>query len=269
MFPAEAEHDLLILFKGFDFAQARTEYQQLLAPFQHISMDMPDEGVDITAYMAAVKTYVSNYRYFCFLNSYSLIQDTGWLRKLYTHISDTAVGLVGASGSWVSHRTNVLAHLQNPAAYLRSKKNNIAADNVVSAKKGARIASLLEFVLHMPTYLTAFDPWPNYFIRTNGFMVSGELLLTLGLPKVKTKLDAYRFESGKEGLTRKILGLGKAVKVVGKDGKAYDKEAWDRSNTLFQSEQENLLIADNRTNEYQFGTAERRLYLSAKAWRHS
>ena len=61
-------------------------------------------------------------------------------------------------------------------------------------------------------------------------------------------MDAYRFECGKDGLTRQILRQGLDVLIVGRDGNAYRVEDWCRSNILFQGEQENLLVADNQTN---------------------
>lgn len=39
--------------------------------------------------------------------------------------------------------------------------------------------------------------------------------------------------------------------VVGKDGEGYDKKEWRKSRTFRQSEQENLLVADNQTRDYQ------------------
>jgi hypothetical protein len=61
------------------------------------------------------------------------------------------------------------------------------------------------------------------------------------------KLSAYKFESGKESLTNQVRNLGLRVLVVGRDGQAYDPEHWHRSNTFWQSREENLLVADNQT----------------------
>ena len=83
---------------------------------------------------------------------------------------------------------------------------------------------------------------------------------------MKTKQDSHRFESGKKGLTRQILKMGKRVIVVGKDGVSYEKEEWCQSRTLWQSEQENLLIADNQTRDYQEGYPERRRHLFSLSW---
>lgn len=68
--PGVIEHDLLIVFKGFGQPQDIAEYHELLAPFRYTTIDVSDEGFDITAYFAAVNRYSEHYRYFCFLNSY-------------------------------------------------------------------------------------------------------------------------------------------------------------------------------------------------------
>ena len=101
--PGAIEHDLLIVFKGFGQPQDTAEYRELLAPFRYATLDVSDEGFDITAYFAAVNRYSEHYRYFCFLNSYSVILDYNWLRKLHENISKPGVGLVGATGSWNSN----------------------------------------------------------------------------------------------------------------------------------------------------------------------
>ena len=97
-------------------------------------------------------------------------------------------------------------------------------------------------------------------------MISGELMLRIKCPSMRSKRDAYRFESGKNGLTMQIVREGKRVLVVGKDGMAYEQNAWHESKTFWQSEQENLLVADNQTRDYAEGSSSRRRYLRLTAW---
>jgi hypothetical protein len=54
--------------------------------------------------------------------------------------------------------------------------------------------------------------------------------------------------------------------VVGRDGKAYKKEDWNKSNTFWQDNQENLLISDNQTNKYSRAYSKERMALSLLAW---
>lgn len=59
--------------------------------------------------------------------------------------------------------------------------------------------------------------------------------------------------------------MSKAVLVVGKDGIGYEMERWSENRTFWQSEQEDLLMA-NQTRGYQHGSSEQRKRLSSNAW---
>ena len=96
--------------------------------------------------------------------------------------------------------------------------------------------------------------------------ISSRVMRGLKCPTIRNKMDAYRFESGKNGLTKQILRKGKKVIVVGRNGIGYEKEAWNVSKTFRQSGQENLMVADNQTRDYQGGSPERRGYLSTITW---
>ena len=111
-----------------------------------------------------------------------------------------------------------------------------------------------------------FAPFPNYHLRTNAFMASRETLSRIKLAPLRMKHSAYKFESGKEGLTSQVRRLGLQVLVVGRDGQGYEPERWHLSNTFWQSTEENLLIADNQTELYLSGDAARRAELSHYAW---
>ena len=261
--PGGIEHDLLIVFKGFARPQDTAECRELLAPFRHAAFNVSDEGFDITAYFSVVKRYSEQYRYFCFLNSYSVILDINWLKKLHENICRPGVGLVGATGSWGSH---------NPYQSI-FKLPSVAPQKKKRPLYKALLLPLVIFALRLRQAIRdipirmSFDLFPSYHIRTNAFMISGELMKKLKCPSMKTKMDAYRFESGRKGLSRQILAMGKRVIVVGKDGRGYEKEDWRESRTFWRYEQENLLVADNQTRDYQEGCQERRQYLSSFAWR--
>ena len=80
------------------------------------------------------------------------------------------------------------------------------------------------------------------------------------------KNDAYRFESGVNGMTRQIQRMGLRPLVVGKDGVAYEIEDWHKSFTYEQGEQQNLLITDNKTRVYQNGDDALRQKQSRSSW---
>ena len=264
--PGGIEHDLLFVFKGFAQPRDTAEYLELLAPIRYATFQVSDEGFDITAYFSVVKRYSEQYRYFCFLNSYSIILDRDWLKKLHENICKPGVGLAGATGSW-GNQNRYQNIFELPTVVPQKKKRPLYK---------ALLLPLVIFTLRlrqairdMPIRISvriSFDPFPSCHIRTNAFMISGELMKTLKRPSMKTKMDAYRFESGRKGLTSQILAMGKRVIVVGKDGRGYEKEEWRESRTFWRYEQENLLIADNQTRDYQEGSSERRRYLSDFAW---
>ncbi len=96
-----------------------------------------------------------------------------------------------------------------------------------------------------------FSAFPNPHIRTTGFMINRKFFLSIaGSCKIINKLDAYKFESGPQGLTSTILLLGMRVLLVGANGRGYSMKFWPISKSFRQGLQENLLIADNVTRLY-------------------
>lgn len=79
-------------------------------------------------------------------------------------------------------------------------------------------------------------------------------------------MSAWIFESGKDGLTKQILAAGKRVLIVGRDGRAYEKEEWIRSGIFWQGKQENLLVDDKQTQRYAQGDERECEYLRSYAW---
>ena len=87
-------------------------------------------------------------------------------------------------------------------------------------------------------------------MRTNGFLIERELFLSLRGGTGLTKYDALAFESGRNSMTRQIGRRGLTVLVVGGDGVAYSPLEWPMSRTYRSGDQQNLMIADNRTEMY-------------------
>lgn len=253
------DHDLLIVFKGFNSPESKEEYLRLLDSIQCRVFDVPDTGFDITAYFACAKQYKAEYRYFCFLNSFSVIQDREWLSKLYTKVTLPGVGAVGATGSWQSHRTSkfILVFAAVALQHYRLYEGKAIWKRWILATAA---------VFQLGRLLQQVKPFPNYHLRTNAFIISSETMMKVECHELVTKFDAHRFESERRGLTQQILDMGKEVLVVGKDGIGYAMTQWDKSNTFWQSEQENLLVADNQTKKYKHADTEVRLRLSVGAW---
>ncbi len=245
---AGIDHDLLIIYKGFSSAKGVSEYEKVLEEFPHKTLFVKDFGFDIRPYFIAARKL--DYKYFLFLNSFSIILGEQWLEKMYRNVSQKDIGLVGATGSWQSLYTDCVNRVIN-------KSNNPLWKYAL--EKCSRQARL--FIL---SYY--FKPLPNYHIRTNAFMVSREIMLKIKGWFVITKRGAWIFESGIHGFTRQVLDLGLKAVIVGQDGVGYDKERWCESNIYKQHEQTNLLIADNQTLSYYIGDKNRKLDESFKAW---
>ena len=227
---AGIDHELLVLYKGFSQKGDITSYEKLLRNIPHSTLRVPDFGFDLRYYFMVAKKY--NRKYYCFLNSFSLILDNDWLLKLYHHISKPGVGLVGATGSWLG---------TGPVLPILKKNKDTTL---------MHMGRLLYKIPRRYFIRYLFPRQPNYHIRTNGFMIMRDTMLKIHRGMLLTKIQAYLLESGKYGITRQIEKMGLRPLVVGKDGKGYKKNEWNISNTFWQGTQGNLMISDNQTRKY-------------------
>lgn len=231
------EHELIVVFNGARNPSELEPFQALLKGVEHRSVQTPAPVPDIPAYLEATRRF--RCKYYCFVNSYSLINDPEWLAKLHTHASSDNVGLVGASGSWESLYSSVADYaFRWLPRVLRPRP--IAGWIRMEALRPIRARRMKPH----------FQPFPNPHVRSNTFMIRRDVLLRLKVGPLPTKLDAHRFESGLEGLSRQVSQCGLAMLVVGRDGVGYPPESWPQSRTFRIAKQENLLVSDNRTREY-------------------
>lgn len=167
----------------------------------------------------------------CFLNSHSEPLAEGWLERFHRQLSAPEVGLVGATGSYEQSASSPLGRVVNRRRLTR---------------------------------------FPNPHIRTSSFMISRELMLDLEWGDVRKKAAAWQLENGPRSITRQVWQRGLEALVIGRDGEAYPQERWYESRTFRSGEQENLLVADNRTREYQEADPATRRWLTELAWgRHA
>lgn len=258
--PAGIAHELLLLCKGFGAAspQLPADYGALLADVPHRTLFVPDEGFDIGPYFVAAREL--EYRRFCFLNSFSRVLDAGWLAKLAAHAEDEGVGVVSATGSYESYYTNLARELR-PALYLRR-----AAYSIRHAGRPESVSDYMSKRSELAAAREMFDPFPNQHVRTNAFVIAREVMLDLKVGAIRNKMDAAIFESGKAGLTRQLSAKGLRALVVGRDGVAYAGDEWRESYTFRSGEQRNLLVADNRTRQYEEADPPTRKFLEEFAW---
>lgn len=222
---AGVNHDLLILYKGFFRKSDINAYEALLRDVPHSFLRIADLGFDLRSYFIAAEK--CNSKYCCFLNSFSVILDKDWLLKLYRYISQTDVGIVGVTGSWGSMSRRWVCNEEKIPYWMQ-------------------LAGKIREIF-LSRY---FDAFPNYHIRTNGFMISRDILLKVRKGVIFAKIQAYYLESGRFGITKQVEKMGLKSMVVGRNGKGYEKDEWNISNTFWHGKQENLLISDNQTRKY-------------------
>lgn len=237
--------DLILIFKGFAEDDDLAAYQQLIGSQEHRKVFLPDEGYDLGAYFAVLPALGNPF--LCFLNSFCEIVADCWLGKLHAAARRPGVGVVGASGSYEAHPSNLVT----------------ALITVRRARFGLRWQALRHIVaggLNLARF-------PNPHVRTNAFLIARSILTSLALPAIRTKQDCNFFESGPWSLTRQLKARGLAPVVVGADGQVFQVDCWPESHTFRHGEQENLLVRDNQTEMYRTGSNALRDKLIDLAWK--
>ena len=253
-----------MLYNGFEGETDLGRFEHILDGLKHEACVLPHAVQDLPAYLAAARAIDSEH--LCFVNSYSEPLAPDWLAKLYAHAVRPGIGLVGGSGSWESHyeghRPSVPVHGGGPAAATRRVLGLLRrGPGLVKA-----VTAYARFKRESRAAARLFDPFPNHHVRTNGFMLRREVMLGLRWPAIHTKSDALAFESGRDGLTRQLEARGLAALVVGRDGEAFAPADWWRSGTYRCGDQHNLLIADNRTRQFDALDDATKARISASTW---
>jgi hypothetical protein len=236
-------HRLLVLRRGFRTVGSWVPFEAAFAGHGVLYeiLDVADRGYDLSAYREAVGA--SGDDHICFLNTFSEVLCDGWLAHLYRSAQQAGAGFVGATGSYES-------------AY--------SAYQLARARR--RVPGSIRGWLTTRRLRKEYEAFPNPHVRTNGFMLRREVALALRWGPYRTKTDALHGESGRFGLTRQAQALGLRNLVVGRDGLSYEPDDWPRSCTFRCRDQSNLMIADNRTRQYDASPPEERSRLGRLAW---
>ena len=276
--PAGLEHDLHVLMKGFPNEGALRSARALFGTVLKDAIEVGDSGYDIGSYFAAARA-VSNGR-LMFLNTFSEILADNWLAHFDQALSVPGVGLVGATGSWqcassgyeakffkALRRIKVLPELAGHHKPHSGEADNPRHSEAVHDRINFRVALRKLFRAGLyPVRLYQFGRHPNPHIRTNAFMIERNIFLSLRAITLKKKIDAYKFESGRDSMTKQIIARGLRPVVVDRWGKVYEIPDWKSSSTFWVDLQANLAVADNQTMGYASGSAERRRLLTSYAW---
>ena len=266
-------HDLVLLLKGFASDDEAEPYRALAADVSSRSISVVDAGYDIGAYLAAARQL--EYRRLCFLNSFSEILVDDWLVPLAGALSEPRTGLAGATGSWGSQRSHLrydlglggpYADLLGDRRHTREQMKTLAPSDGDGSSRLRTLRHRIRTAFEVPRRWMGFESFPAHHVRTNGFLVTRDVMTRIEAGRLRGKLDLYLLESGRHSVTRQVEAMGLRAVVVGRDGRSYEHPAWAGSYTLWQGNQENLLIADNQSRSYDQGDLGIRTLLSRYAW---
>ena len=251
MYNSGYPHSLIILFKGMSDQEQVKPFMDLLEGngLTFSPLYYKGDGFDINAYYWTAEQVESEYLFF--LNSSSLLLAENWLDHYISNFSGQT-GIISATASAQSYYS---------AVYQKNKWQ-------WESSKGF-LYNFRKYKLFVKAFLYwrfLFNPFPNYHLRTNGFMVRRRDLIAFVTGPVNTKFRSYRFESGRKSITAYFLKKGLKALVVDRYGKPYEKEKWAESSTYWIGEQNNLLVSDNQTRIYQAADSEKRKLMTKLAW---
>lgn len=265
---AGLEHDLVLIFKGFERREDRVPYLERAADWSPATVDVSDTGLDLTAYAMAAGS-LSHDR-ICMLNSFSEILVPGWLGKLHAALKGTDAGAAGASGSWGSHLSYNLWQLglRGPYAEVFDSRDATrrSMHEAYGADYGGAVGHWLLTLSNVVLDLPRMPPFPATHLRTNAFLIDRELFGSLDLGRPASKRATHRLESGRVGITAQLRRRGRPPVVVDRNGVVRAERDWDAGDVFWQGEQQDLLVADNQTRAYAAATAAQRATLSRYAW---
>ena len=118
----------------------------------------------------------------------------------------------------------------------------------------------------LPLRRRRWPAFPNPHLRTNAFMISREVMRDLRWPDVATKAQAWELESGWRGMTRQLWSRGLRPSSSAATAAPTPPQRWAESATFRSGDQANLLVADNRTRQWEAADPAERERLSRLAW---
>jgi hypothetical protein len=241
--PAGLAAPLTLVLNGFADRAAAAAHLELLRDGGADVVWTPEPMQDLGAYAHAAAGVPE--RLVCLMNSYARPLRAGWLALLAGAV-DVGAAAAGATGSWESHGSELR---------LRDRWS-------LGGGPRDRLGVLVDWV----AYRRRYPPFPNPHLRTNGLVCERTLLLDVVRRPPRTKAEAYVLESGRAGLSRRAAAGGGRLAVVDREGTAHAPGAWPASRTYRAGEQEGLLIADNRTDDWHRATPAERERLARRAW---
>jgi hypothetical protein len=234
---------LTVILNGFDDRAEADGHLALLRGWDADVVWTPEPQYDLGAYAHAAGA--ASERRLCLMNSYARPLREDWLALLAAPLASGAAA-AGATGSWESHGSELR---------LRDRWR-------LGGGPRDRLGGLWDWV----AYRRRYPRFPNPHLRTNGLVCDRQAILDAIRRSPRTKPETYVMESGRAGLSRRIVAGGGRLVVVDRHGTAHAPDDWPASHTWRAGEQENLLIADNRTEEWGRMSPEDRARAARQVW---
>jgi len=266
---AGVEHELVIIFKGFGDPGDLGPFRERMAGHGALrEIATGDEGFDVGSYLSAARQL--GHERLCFVNSFAEVLADRWLGILDDALSEPGTGLAGATGSWASHRSAAL-YLTGVGGKYRQvlgprRVGRPALASVAGDPENVSTFPRLSAAVGLPEELLMFPGFPDPHLRTNAFLISRELFLSLKASSPTSKGGAYRFEAGYRGMTRQVLKRGLEARVATRDGGSLPAGEWPDADCYWQGTQRDLLVADNQTRLYEEASLATQQVLAAFAW---
>ena len=242
-FDAGVDHVLILALKQFGCDEDFLPYQTELAGIAYEVVHVPDFGHDIGSYVSIAKQ--TDFQRYCFINSKTELNADKWLKMLTDEQDKHPHGIAGSTGSWQSLASDALKYgpHKRPAVVMNVRR-----------------------VLGYLWLRRKFPKFPNPHIRTNVFVVSRDIFLSLNFGNIGSKDDTWKLESGQSSISRQIKARGGELLVVDSQGRSYRPESWAGSGTFWQDSQQGLLAKDRQTRIYEQAKQTERSAMTAEAW---
>jgi hypothetical protein len=243
---------------------------------------IPSGGYDIgTHYFIAIN---STCQILILMSASSKVNKKNWDKLLLKKFEDPEVGIVGSMYSKESVKTSYLEILDlilksKLKIKLNQKEQNIAEirelkfkNHKISIKENYFSKKLLNFCRNLIiyaarhkepfNYIDYFPEFPNPHLRTTGFAIRRELLISVIDEIPEKKSDTFICESGYQSITRRSLSLGWRVLVLGANQKYYDFD--DKNiNSTFRVQKVDSIVTDNESRSFHRITPRKQRLLSS------
>jgi hypothetical protein len=230
---------------------------------------IPPGGFDLgTHYQVALR---SKSEVLILMTASSRANALGWDSILLKKFSDPTVGIVGSMYSKESIKSSYLEMLdimlkikfhirldktEKLMAEIRGQNYNNSKYSIFHNSTVRPFLGILrKWVLYANrgkepfSFIGDFPDFPNPHLRTTGFAIRRELLLSVIDEIPQTKSDAFKYESGFQSITRRSLSLGWKVLVVDQQKKFREIDS-EKISSTFRVRKVDSIVTDHESRNF-------------------